>query len=618
MTDPVPQTPPAVRAWLDRFVAALARPADTDWNSLFEAECWWRDLLAFSWDIATFEGVDAIAAMARAQAGPVGATVLAADDPALPMTDEKQGWFTFETATARCRGHVQLGEGGRARILMTAMTELIGHEEIGGPRRPQGVEHQADRNRRTWADERAETARTLGHSVQPYCLIVGGGQNGLMLAARLKRLGVPTLVIDALERPGDCWRVRYASLYLHDPIFLDHFPYLPFPDHWPLYTHKDKIADWLEIYAKAMEIDFWGNTRCTAASHDAATGEWTVTVEQDGTALTLKPKQLVLATGLSGAKHIPAIPGAERFKGQSYHSADHKDGGALAGKTCVVIGATNSGHDIATDLWEHGANVTMIQRSPTIVARADTMRDLAAGVPYADPKMDTDFADLMGATVPFRPRVAGEKAFTDLIRQIDADFYDRLEKSGFQLWHGEDETGFFMAYYREAAGYYIDVGGSELIIGGEIALAHGEIAEITETGVAMANGTVLPADLIVYATGYRPMSEWMRQLISPEVEAKVGRCWGLGSGTAGDPGPWEGELRNMWKPTAQEGLWFQGGNLMQARFHSRHLALQIKARMAGLATPVYKPVAKKPAAAPVSPDPQLDDVVETATVHAAS
>jgi putative flavoprotein involved in K+ transport len=95
--------------------------------------------------------------------------------------------------------------------------------------------------------------------------------------------------------------------------------------------------------------------------------------------------------------------------------------------------------------------------------------------------------------------------------------------------------------------------------------------------------------VIVYATGYRPFAERIAALVSPEVAAKVGPCWGLGSDTQGDPGPWEGELRNMWKPTAQDGLWIQGGNLMQARFHSLHLALQLKARFEGLATPVYRP-----------------------------
>jgi putative flavoprotein involved in K+ transport len=609
----------AVKDWLVRFEAALTNPAEADWAGLFATEAYWRDFIAFTWNIATLEGVDAIAAMTRAQAGVIGAHGFTADDPALAMTDASQGWFRFETATARCRGHVQLDEGGRAKVLLTAATELIGHEEIGGERRPQGVMHEAAKGRRTWRHERADTAAALGKSVQPYALIVGGGHNGLMLAARLKRLGVAALVIDALEKPGDGWRARYHSLYLHDPIFLDHFPYLPFPDHWPLYTHKDKIADWLEAYAKAMEIDFWGGARCTAASYDEASGEWTVTVERNGEALTLRPKQLVLATGLSGAKNIPAIPGAERFKGTQYHSADHGSGEGLAGKHVVVIGSNNSAHDIAVDLWEHDAKVTMVQRSPTIVVRAQTMGELAKHLPYAQPDCDVDFADLMGATTPFRPRIAGEKGFTDLLKQLDADFYARLDASGFQLWHGEDETGFFMAYYRDAAGYYVDVGGSELIIAGEIPITHGEIAEIAEDGLIMADGTKLPADVIVYATGYRPMSEWMSMLISPDVERKVGRVWGLGSGTKGDPGPWEGELRNMWKPTAQDGLWFQGGNLMQARFHSLHLALQLKARMEGLATPVYRTSASERASAgAVSADRQAGSAFEAATLDIAS
>jgi putative flavoprotein involved in K+ transport len=146
-----------------------------------------------------------------------------------------------------------------------------------------------------------------------------------------------------------------------------------------------------------------------------------------------------------------------------------------------------------------------------------------------------------------------------------------------------------MAYHRRASGYYIDVGASDLIARGEIAICHGEIAAIERDGIRMEDGSFLPADLIVYATGYRPMQEWVSELISADVARAIGPCWGLGSGTKGDPGPWEGELRNMWKPTAQEALWFQGGNLMQARFHSLHLALQIKARCERLATPIHRP-----------------------------
>jgi len=467
------------------------------------------------------------------------------------------------------------------------MLELIGHEEPTGDRRPAGVEHKASRGRRTWADDTAARKRVLGHEEQPYCLIVGGGQNGLQLAARLKLLSVPTLVIDALEKPGDCWRQRYPSLYLHDPIFLDHFPYLPFPDHWPLYTHKDKMADWLEIYAKAMEIDFWGNTRCTAAEYDPQTEEWTVAIVRDGRDMVLRPKQFVLATGLSGAKNMPRIEGAETFSGELYHSADHRNSAQFAGRNCVIVGSNNSAHDICVDLWEAGAEVTMIQRSPTIVVRAETMRGFSKHLPYADPSIPSEFADLISAAVPFKLRYQSETDMTEALKEIDAEFYGKLEQAGFMLSHGADGTGFLMAYHRRAGGYYIDVGASDLIAGGEVRLAQGHIARITSNAVILADGTELPADLIVYATGYRPIDELVGQLISPEVQAKVGPCWGLGSDTDGDPGPWEGELRNMWKPTAQKGLWFQGGNLMQARFHSRHLALQLKARMENIETPVY-------------------------------
>ena len=83
------------------------------------------------------------------------------------------------------------------------------------------------------------------------------------------------------------------------------------------------------------------------------------------------------------------------------------------------------------------------------------------------------------------------------------------------------------------------------------------------------------------------MDGWAAKLISQEVAEKVGKCWGIGSNTTKDSGPWEGEPRNMWKPTHQENLWFHGGNLHQSRFWSKFVALQIKARMEGIKTPVY-------------------------------
>jgi putative flavoprotein involved in K+ transport len=174
------------------------------------------------------------------------------------------------------------------------------------------------------------------------------------------------------------------------------------------------------------------------------------------------------------------------------------------------------------------------------------------------------------------------------IAERDAEFYERLTKAGFLLDFGEDGSGLFMKYLRRGSGYYIDVGASELIAAGKIKLKSGvDIERIKEHSVVLTDGTELPADVIVYATGYGSMNGWATRIISQKVADKVGKCWGLGSGTTKDPGPWEGELRNMWKPTHQPSLWFHGGNLHQSRHYSQFLSLQIKARMEGIGTPVY-------------------------------
>ena len=134
-----------------------------------------------------------------------------------------------------------------------------------------------------------------------------------------------------------------------------------------------------------------------------------------------------------------------------------------------------------------------------------------------------------------------------------------------------------MKALRTASGYYIDVGASELIIDGEIQLKSGvEIERFDAHGICMADGTHIDADVIVHATGYGSLDEMVAHLISPEVAEKVGKFWGYGSGIEGDPEPWEGELRNMWKPTNQEALWFHGGNLHLSRHYSQIVALQIK------------------------------------------
>jgi len=408
----------------------------------------------------------------------------------------------------------------------------------------------------------------------------------------MKRLGVPTIIVEKNERAGDSWRKRYKSLCLHDPVWYDHMPYLPFPDDWPVFSPKDKIGDWLEMYTKVMELNYWSSTVCEKASYDEARQEWTVKVVRNGTPVTLRPKQLVLATGMSGVPNMPKFPGMEKFKGEQHHSSEHPGPDAYFGKKCVIIGSNNSAHDICAALWEVGADVTMIQRSSTHVAKSDSLMELDLGPLYSEKAVaegiDHNKADLINASKPYRIMHVGAIETFKKIRERDADFYARLEKAGFMHDWGDDGSGLGMKYMRRGSGYYIDVGASELICDGRIKLkTQVSVKEIKEHSVMFSDGSELPTDLIVYATGYGSMNGWAAQLISQEVADKVGKCWGLGSATTKDPGPWEGEQRNMWKPTQQEALWFHGGNLHQSRHYSQFLSLQIKARKEGIPTPVY-------------------------------
>ncbi len=250
----------ATRA-LDDLNDALAREDAAGAAGLFEPGGYWRDIVAFTWNIRTLEGRDEIAAMLADQLATVRPEGfrMAPGEPVEAKDGLLETWIEFETAAGRGRGHMRLRDG-RIWTLLTAMHELKGFEEHRGPTRPRGVAHVADPGRKTWAEHRAEEAASLGHTTQPEVVIIGGGQGGIALAARLRQLDVPTIVVEKNARAGDSWRNRYKSLCLHDPVWYDHLPYLPFPDTWPVFSPKDKIGDWLEMYARVMEINYWTST----------------------------------------------------------------------------------------------------------------------------------------------------------------------------------------------------------------------------------------------------------------------------------------------------------------------------------------------------------------------
>lgn len=572
----------AVSDWLRRFEAALSENRSAGLAGLFADDGFWRDLLALTWSIETHAGPDRIAAALLA-AGARGKTRNFRIDPQRSpghraLRAGTQCWevfIRFEAAHGEGCGVVRFKLNADGTPAAHAWTLLTALETLDAVQTRPAVEkaHARDFRGPNWLDVRRQ--RAAYHDRDPAVVVVGAGQAGLAIAARLTALGVDTLIVDREKRIGDNWRNRYHALTLHNQTHVNHLPFMPFPPTWPTYIPKDKLASWLEAYAEAMELNTWTETEFEGGTYDAENGRWTVTLRKAcGSVRHMHPRHVVLATGVSGIANIPNIPSLSTFQGRVLHASQYQDGEAWEGKHAIVIGSGNSGHDIAQDLYSGGARVTLVQRGTTMVVNLDT-----AQLPYAlySEGMPTEDCDLVTAAMPLDLARKSHQHLTAQARQLDARLLDSLRAKGFQLDFGDDDTGWQFKYLSRGGGYYFNVGCSELIADGKIRLLqYSDIAAFTPDGTRLKDGTSIAADLIVLATGYKGQEHLLRKLFGEEVAVRVGPVWGFGSGR---------ELRNMYVRTPQPGLWFIAGSLAQCRIYSKYLALQIKAMEAGLIGP---------------------------------
>lgn len=574
-----------VEAWLAEFNAGLARRDYRAAARVFGADCYWRDLLTFGWDFRTCYGVDEIeAGLATYYESFGGRGLNLESDPTISQVGDFgetiEFFITFETNVATGRGYARLladpneAHVFKALTLLTAMQELKDFPELTRRQRPRGNASVPLRGLENWLDRR-HTIRQFRDS-DPEVVIVGAGMAGLMLAARLGQLDVPTLIVDRMERVGDIWRKRYHSLTLHNEICTNHFPYLPFPETWPVYIPKDKLANWLEFYAEAMELNIWTQTTFLGGEFNSSDKRWIVRLQMaDGSSRTMRPSHVVMAMGVSGIPNAPKFEGMDSFAGAVIHSSGQTDDLDVEGKSTLVVGAGTSGHDIAQDLYLRGAEVMMLQRSSTTVVSLEPSSvrvfELFKRNEGVRPIVDID---LMAASVPY-----------DLVRRLqgpmsrqmaddDRGLLDGLKDVGFLIDNGEDETGYFLKLLRYQAGYYLNVGASDLIVQKKIKLKSGvEIDRLTEKEVIFSDGSALKIDLLVLATGYLPLQEAVRAMFGNEVADRVGPIWGLGA---------DGELRNMFSRTRQEGFYVVGGGFMGCRSYSHYTARLIKATIEGL------------------------------------
>ncbi|HJY78751.1 MAG TPA: NAD(P)/FAD-dependent oxidoreductase [Burkholderiales bacterium] len=556
--------------WFARFEHALSQQDTRSLASLFHRDSHWRDVLALTWRIGTVSGAQGIASALQEYSRRARPSGFRADpERTAPRHVTRAGTkcvevlYRFETALGRGSGVLRFfpdEEEPRAWTLLTALDEIKQFEEHVGRRRPDGWGYSRDFAGPNWLDLR--TSSSSYSDREPSVLVVGGGQAGLTTAARLGQLGVDTLIVDRWPRVGDNWRRRYHALTLHNQVHVNHLPYMPFPPNWPVYIPKDKLANWFESYAEAMELNYWTGAEFEGGSYDEADERWSVTVRRaDGTKRELHPRHVVLATGVSGIPSIPEIPALRGFAGKVLHSSEYEDGEAWKGKRAIVIGTGNSGHDIAQDLYSAGAKVTIVQRSPTLITNCDPSAQLVYSLYSEGPPIED--CDLITASIPLRISRESHKLATQRAKNLDRDLLERLERRGFRLCDGEDGTGWQFLYLTRGGGYYFNVGCSDLIADGKIGLAqYDELAELLKE-----------AALVVLATGWKGQEHLVARLFGAGMAERVGPIWGFGEGQ---------ELRNMFQRTPQPGLWFIAGSFAQCRIYSKYLALQIKATEAGI------------------------------------
>ncbi|SDT34270.1 flavin-containing monooxygenase [Bradyrhizobium canariense] len=563
--------------WISAFGAALEGRSERALSGLFAPDSHWRNLFGISWRLATFSGRERLVNELPQRATQVRATGFRIDAAAMMPRravvagrDVIEAVFSFDTTNGPGAGALRLLSSSTSGGLAAAWTisTLLDFNRICEARSnsSMNISHTRDFADPDWLEQRQQSVSFADR--EPDVLIVGGGHAGISAAVELKRIGLDALVIDREERVGDNWRLRYRGLKLHNKTPVYHLRYLPFPVTFPDYIPKDQIANWLESYVDIMEVNFWTKTSFEGAAYDGATQRWTARVLRAGEKRTLRPKHIVLATSVSGTPNIPKIDNLENYKGQVLHSSQVAAGQQWAGRSVIVFGTGTSAHDICQELQASGAQVTMVQRSPTMVVNVEPAQ--LYDRTYLGDGPPIEIRDILNSSVPLPVMKAAHRLITDEVKKLDAPLLPRLERAGFRLEFGEGGTGWPLKFRSRGGGYYFNIGCSELIADGKVRLIQSaDITDIVADGLRLRDGSTLTAELFVLATGYKGLDHLLEQLFGADVARRVGRVWGFDEQTQ--------ELRSMWTRTGQPGLWFTGGAFSQARIYSRYIALQIDA-----------------------------------------
>ena len=304
-------------------------------------------------------------------------------------------------------------------------------------------------------------------------VVIGAGPAGLAVSACLAKRGLAYELLERRDAVGSSWRGHYKRLHLHTDKALSHLPFVPFAPELPTWVPRERFVSYMDAYAKQFDIKPRFGTEIVKISK-----------EQDGfnvetAGATLHAREVVVATGYNRIPSVPAFGGEETFGGPIIHSSQYADGAAFRGKRVLVVGAGNSGAEIAIDLWEHGAHPRISIRGPIHVVPRDLfglpIQRLSVGLKF----LSAEWMDRLAA--PLAALVVGDLSRYGLKRPTKGAAVTVRDEGRIPL---------------------VDVGTISLIRQGLLPVLPG-IRRFSEGAVECVDGSRHSIDVVVLATGYR-------------------------------------------------------------------------------------------------------------------
>ncbi|KAG4288489.1 hypothetical protein FPRO06_06141 [Fusarium proliferatum] len=571
--DPSDQATVVVKAFHD---ALRENDVQALQDCFFADQAYWKDALAFTYHLRTFYTPSVIVANlveTNEMRGPsmrwnMESAVFVAATPVLQFIDVALSFRTVSPA-ASCSARIVLlpveSDQGKLEwriwILSTKLENLDVHPE------DESLLQTPGRNLNGMTE------------IDTDVFIIGGGNAAAALAARLKTFGVEGIMAERNARVGDNWAKRYDYMKFHVPTSFCDMPYMSYPEELRGLHRlsKDELANHLAQYVASFNLNVITSTTIQSTVYDRS----------------------IQATGVSSQKpYVPTIASAEVYKGINIHSSDYKNARALVEqgvKSVLIIGSANTAFDILGDCHAAGLEPTMVVRSPTYICPFEYIcNDVSLGA-Y---NFDVARGDRMFLMLP--SAVEGQLA-RNLFRVLaskEPDRYTALRRARFPVLDSTDpKQALFSNLIERAGGHYVDVGGTDIVAQGKASVKAGvEPIAFTESDLQFSDGSSAAADAVIWCTGFADrdirsvVAEILggekhtasdKKILGPrEIADRLDETWGIDA---------EGEIRGMWKRHLRlDNYWVMGGYTQQHRWHSRTLALQIKAALEGILPPAYR------------------------------